>query len=179
MESSIHPGSFSSASVPPPPQSLGPIRPVVPARPAPRSQPVLLWCIVATLLLAGIAYFSHMLLGGYRHAAGLVSTLHTQMVERDWDGIYSAAAPAYTANLTDEANRQLFASIDRKLGVPVSTRQQSLNINSTTSGTTLSATFQTTFSQDATATEFIVWRYLDGHYRLESYNIHSPDLILR
>jgi hypothetical protein len=170
----------STTSVPPPPMVGRP--PMYADRVPSVSNKKRVWLLVTLCIVmaAGvIAFFAHMLAGGFRQASGLIATLHGQMEQRDWDGIYSTTAPQYQAETTAEESREMFSGIDRKLGVPLSTKQQNVFVNSNTNGTTIRAVFETKFSRDATATETITWRYWDGQYRLESYNINSLALLSR
>ncbi|HWW24021.1 MAG TPA: hypothetical protein VNY78_08955 [Edaphobacter sp.] len=171
-----------TTSVPPPPMVGAPPVYTYPDRVPPVSNKKRVWLLVALgiVMSAGVmAFFAHMLVGGFRQSSGLIAILHGQMEQRDWDGIYSTTTPQYKAETTVEENRELFSGIDRKLGVPVSTKQQNVFVNSNTNGTTIRAVFETRFSRDATATETITWKYLDGQYRLESYNINSLALLSR
>jgi hypothetical protein len=131
------------------------------------------------IVAAGIAYFAHVLYGGYRQASGLVAALHGEMAKQDWAGIYEASSPQYQEAMTEDQNREMFDGVDRKLGTPVSTKQQNIFMNSSSAGTTIRGSFETTFSRNATATETITWIYWGGQYRLYSYNISSLDLIKR
>jgi hypothetical protein len=138
------------------------------------------WIIFGVVLsIATIAWFSHMVVGGYRQASALVEGLHTQMSKEDWDGIYGAASADYRDGRTEEENRTLFEAIARKLGKPISTRRLNISVNSNTSGTTVRASFETTFSKNAKATEHFTWTSIGGPYRLAAYEITSMDLITR
>ncbi|WP_260704468.1 DUF4019 domain-containing protein [Edaphobacter flagellatus] len=139
-----------------------------------------LWIGLGVFLMgAGIAWFAHMMVGGYRQTSALIATLHNQMSRQDWDAIYNEAASGYREELTADQNRQIFEGIERKLGSPVSTKQKSFFINTNNGVTVVTASFETTFSGNATATETIVWRSYGGSFRLYSYNINSIDLITR
>ncbi len=116
---------------------------------------------------------------GYHEATARVETLHNQMANQDWDGIYRDASWQYRSDRTAEENRELFAAIRRKLGQPVSTKQENIYVNSNFSGTTVTATFETTFSLKAKAIEHLTWTSLGGQFRLTSYEITSMDLVLR
>jgi hypothetical protein len=138
------------------------------------------WIIFGVVLsFATIAWFSHMILGGYRQASARVETLHSQMADQDWDGIYRDASGRYRSDRTEEENREMFAAINRKLGHPVSTKQTNIYVSSDFSGTTVTAIFETTFSLKAKATEHLTWTSLGGQFRLAAYDITSMDLVLR
>jgi hypothetical protein len=173
----------STTSVPPPPI----VKPVLPVtfdtessnslRGAERKRIWILAVICFVVAIAAIAFFSRLIIRGYRQSSELVGNLHKQMSQQDWKGIYSAAAPQYRDATSETDNDILFSGIDKKLGTPTSTKQESVLVNSNGNGTTIQATFETKFSRDATATETISWRFWNGQYRLESYNISSMALL--
>jgi len=138
------------------------------------------WIIFGVVLsVATITWFAHMVLSGYRQASSLAEVLHSEMSKQDWDGIYRDASSQYRSDRSEEENRNLFAAIDRKLGHPVSTKQQNVFVNSDFSGTSITATFETTFSEDAKATEHLTWTSLGGRFRLAAYDVTSMDLVTR
>lgn len=113
-------------------------------------------------------------------ANSMVAALHYQMETQDWDQIYQTASDGYRAAVDRQKSQLYFSSINRKLGTPTTTAQQSAFISATTNGTFIKALYKTQFSQGDTAIETIVWKEDgDGKYRLFNYNIQSDALITK
>jgi len=72
----------------------------------------------------------------------------------------------------------LMAAVRRKLGPFRSTSRTSVNVSSTTSGTTVTQVFDTTFDQGHASEQFR-WNIVGGRALLLAYNINSPTLITK
>ena len=119
------------------------------------------------------------LAAGDKQAQTQAASVHDKMTRGDLAGIYDGADQRYRDAVTREKSDALFSAINRKLGAPQDCKQESFNMNATTSGTTLRLVCQTTFSKDASAVETFVWIKSSDQYRLLGYNIESDALIER
>jgi hypothetical protein len=137
-----------------------------------------LFVVIAALVGIGSVAFKSFAANG-RVSTQLVGKLHDQMTKKDWDGIYADTAPRYREVMTRESHEAMFGGIDRKIGAPLSTTQVGIFMNTDASGQYLRGTFQTRFALDATATETITWKMVDGTYRIQAYKINSDALVTR
>jgi hypothetical protein len=105
--------------------------------------------------------------------------MHKKMASRDWTGIYDGADQRYRDAVTREKSDAMFASIDRKLGVPLDCKQRGTNFSVTTIGTTIVSACKTQFAKDATGDETFTWAKSGDQYKLLGYHINSNELIER
>ena len=110
----------------------------------------------------------------------LVESLHIEMEQQDWSGIYANASEGYRKAIDEQKSTLYFLSIYKKLGVPDTTTLENTVISATTNGSFIRSVFQTKFSKGGTGTETIVWREdSDGKYCLYNYDIQSFDLVTK
>ncbi len=112
-------------------------------------------------------------------AARLGGELHQRIDEEQWDDIYAEADPKYKEAVEEEKSQALLQAIHRKLGNMTKITMDTWQIQTTTSGTFLRASFSTTYSTGATSRDSFVWRKDASTYRLVNWNINSEALILK
>jgi len=133
--------------------------------------------------IAPMALCAAIVLGGCKQITGakgegdkLAAGVHSAMSRGDWKGLYDSADPDLRAGTPKDKFGALFTRIANKLGSPVSFKETGWNLDKSSDGTFLKATCDTKFSNNASGTETIEWRKVDGKYLLYSYHIKSDAL---
>ena len=112
-------------------------------------------------------------------AARLGSEFHRQLDAEQWEAFYDAADSKYQEAVAPEKSQALLRAIHRKLGTLNKCTLESWQIQGTTNGTFLRATFASAYSTGATSKDSFVWHKDDGAYKMVNWNIDSEALILK
>jgi len=101
---------------------------------------------------------------------------HQQFNAGQFVEIYTGATQEFRAATSQTDWVALLDALRRRAGAFQSTKQTSWLVNSGTAGTTVTATYSTTFAQLIT-TERFSWRIQNGTAILLGYRVDAPDVL--
>jgi hypothetical protein len=113
-----------------------------------------------------------------RLATDAVARFHDLYNKEDYASIYAATDNAFQKTTSEAEYETLMSAVHRKLGAYKSAASTGWRGSETLSGTQVSLTFTTEFTEGS-ATEHFVFRMASGKPYLLGYNINSPLLIPR
>jgi len=133
-------------------------------------------CIAAILavLIGGCGNITK----GKEAAEGQVVVFHQQFNNQDFNSITASAEPDMLSITPKPKVVDLFAAVYRKLGKVTSSQMTNWNLR-TFNGETRVVLLENSKFEKGNATEQFVFRMRDGKAHLLSYNINSPDLIMK
>jgi Protein of unknown function (DUF4019) len=129
--------------------------------------------IAAVFVLAGCSMSADSKL-----AEQAVPEFHRMLDAEQFEPIYDAAASELKGAITRKEFTELLSAVHRKLGATKSSDQQGWRVNYNTSGTFVTLTCQTHYTE-GDATEQFVYRLQGDKALLAGYNINSLTLITR
>jgi len=107
-----------------------------------------------------------------------VGAFHKQLDAEQYDTIWNRSAPEMKKAVSETQLTKLLAAVHRKLGKVRSSKQVGWNANTSTNGSFVTVTMQTTFER-GTGTEALTFRKEQGNrLMLAGYNINSQDMML-
>ena len=111
-------------------------------------------------------------------AEGAVTQFHQRLNTGAYKEMYSVTDSKLRAVTNESDFVALMAAIHKKLGAHQTKAARGWHVNWTLEGTFVSLSYETRFAEGK-ATEDFVWRVRDGRAQLVSYNVNSPQLILK
>jgi hypothetical protein len=134
---------------------------------------ILLLAAVATLLVLGTCGW-----GAYRQyrvVGTAVAGLHRQLDGAEYEDIYGDATEQFRSTNTRPQAIAFLQEVHDKMGASGKSSVRGLNVNVSTQGKFVHATYATEFARGQ-ATEFFIWRMEQDQPRLWSYRVDSPNL---
>jgi uncharacterized protein DUF4019 len=131
--------------------------------------------VLSALFLFGLYECGTGLVGGMKSAEAGIAQLHERYNREAYNEIIDESDPRFQT-LSRQDLLKFFNSVHRKLGPVLETKRTFVNVNATTEGTFVRATFSTKFER-AEGVETVVWRRDRGELRLVGYNIQSNALV--
>lgn len=129
--------------------------------------------LIAVAMLAGCG-----LKQGFEDASREVARFHQALDRGEVQRLWDEADPQFR-NATQRAQfDRLIAAVRTKLGKVKASKQIGWNANSSTSGSYLTVTMETTFQRGAGTEEFVFTKHADQRPRLAGYNIQSQNMML-
>ncbi len=148
----------------------------------PKPKRVLLkWSLLATALLIvyGMWQCGTGLMKGGQASDTAVAEFHRHLNAGQFDAIYDASNRAFQQSGDRQELLKFFAAIHTKLGNAGTANRKVINVNTTTSGTFVTVSYETAFEKGS-AIETFTWRKsITGELTLVGYNINSKALILQ
>jgi len=129
--------------------------------------------IALVLLLCGCSAVTE----GAKSADAAVQHFHQQLNSGQYEQTYSEANEGFRSGQKHEELIKFLGAVHRKLGNAGEARFVDLQINATTDGTFLAASYETKFA-NGPATESFTWKKNGGAWELFSYHIESMALIM-
>ena len=129
------------------------------------------------------AVVSAALLGGCSLKQGMetankeVAQFHRQLDEGRYSEIYKNSAPDMRGAADETKLTRLLTAVHTKLGAVHSTAQQGINVNTSTQGSFISASYATKFAKGSGQEQFVYRIGLNGKPQLAGYHINSDELI--
>lgn len=137
------------------------------------------WSLIALALLLG--YGSYQcgtgMYQGWKLSKTAVWHFHEQMNNGQFEAIYQEADPGFTQGGERNMWVKFLGAVHRKLGDAGETNLVNLRVNAETTGTYVTAEFNTKFARGP-ATETFTWKKDGSALKLHGYNIQSNDLIV-
>ena len=131
------------------------------------------WLLASLGLLA----FASCSLGAdQRLATDAAARFHDLYNQEDYASIYAATDNAFQKTASEAEFDTLMSAVHRRLGAYKSAASVGWKVSETVSGTQVSLTFTTEFTEGS-ATEHFVFRMASGKPYLLGYNVNSPLLI--
>lgn len=106
-----------------------------------------------------------------------IELFHNQFNEQKWHLIFSSADPSFFKSTPQEDCIRFLTVVHRKLGNVIRSQNSDWNVNTNTSGTTITMTQDTQFEKGK-AIETFVFTIRDQKAYLLDYNINSRELIM-
>lgn len=107
-----------------------------------------------------------------------VAKFHQQLNDKQFAQIYAESGEKMKAVSTEQEMVEIFEAIHRKLGNVKNTTAGSFNVSSTTSGTFITITYETEFTEGKGSEQFVF--ELDGDKAiLVGYHINSKELLIK
>lgn len=107
-----------------------------------------------------------------------IASFHADLDAGKFDKIWTSADPDLRKATRKGDFEKLLKAVHTKLGAVKTTRQVGWNTNATTSGTFLTATFQTTFEKGSGNEQFTYRKGKGDAVTLVRYGIDSQDMML-
>jgi hypothetical protein len=136
---------------------------------------IIIMAVLTALFLVGLYECGTGLVGGMKSADAGIAQLHERYNREAYNEIIDESDPRFQT-LSRPDLLKFFNSVHRKLGSAVETSCTFVNVNATTEGTFVRATFSTKFER-AQGMETVVWRRNGDELRLVGYNIQSNALV--
>ena len=105
-----------------------------------------------------------------------VEKFHSQYNQKQFSEIYSQADEKFKGSATEEQFLTLFENLYKKLGTVNQANKVQWNVNATTSGTFVTLTYDTEFSEGKGIEQFVFLTNGD-EVALYNYNVNSPLLL--
>ena len=115
---------------------------------------------------------------GKELAEPAVANFHAQFNAEKYSEIYDQADDEFKKSVNEKEWIELLEAVHRKLGTVTKSDSESWNVNTTTSGTFATVTYDVEFSEGK-GTEKFVFHVTDEKALLYNYNINSPLLITK
>lgn len=115
---------------------------------------------------------------GKELAEPAVEKFHTQFNAKQFSEIYAQADEEFKKSATEKEFAELLEAVHRKLGTVAKSSVLGWNVNSTTSGTFATVSYEVEFSEGK-GTEQFVFHITDDKALLYNYNVNSPLLITK
>lgn len=115
---------------------------------------------------------------GKELAEPAVVNFHAQFNAEKYSEIYNQADDEFKKSVNEKEWIELLEAVHRKLGTVTKSDSASWNVNTTTSGTFATVTYDVEFSEGK-GTEKFVFHITDEKALLYNYNVNSPLLITK
>ena len=115
---------------------------------------------------------------GKELAEPAVEKFHAQYNEGKYTEIRDQADDEFKKIVTEEQLVELLSAVQRKLGKVKSATNSGLHVNTTTSGTFATVTYNVEFAEGK-GTEQFVFHIMDDKALLYNFNVNSPLLITK
>jgi|HubBroStandDraft_2_1064218.scaffolds.fasta_scaffold625746_1 hypothetical protein len=114
---------------------------------------------------------------GTKSADAAVQHFHQQLNSEQYEQTYSEANEGFRSGQKHEELIKFLGAVHRKLGNAGEAKLVNIQINATTNGKFLAASYETKFA-NGPATESFTWKKNGGRWELFSYHIQSMALIM-
>ena len=132
---------------------------------------VMMMAIIALVGLAGCSNSEDM-----KKAEAAVEHFHQQLNDAAFDTLYAEADDALKAQATQEKLTKLLSAVHRKLGNFQSAKSTGWKVFTSTDGTTVTLSYNSTY-EHGEAGETFIYHVTGGKALLNGYNINSADMM--
>jgi hypothetical protein len=140
------------------------------------------WPYIVGVIVLLIGYGIGSAIWGYRYykpkANEYATALHQDFNSGEYSKIYAAADEELKSKNKEDEFDQFMGAVHTKLGNVQDSSQEFLQVNKSTSGTFVHATFTTRF-EHGSGIEHISWRVSNDQAFLLNYTIDSKELVIR
>ena len=135
------------------------------------------------LLIIGTIFFfltlaCSSMMKGKNLAGPAVEKFHAQFNAENYSEIYDEADEAFKKSVTEQQLVELLSAVHRKLGTVTKASSTGWHVNTNTSGTIATVTYDVDFSEGKGTEEFM-FNITDDKALLYNYKVNSPLLITK